>query len=95
MKIIAKAHRDCFIVEASEDELANIAGFAFVHQMKDQNRLEVGRELRVTKLFSALAVERSRRAEIEAMANSLRKAADRIDSINAALDCPIVEPAQS
>ncbi len=94
MKIIGKGGRDRFIVEASDWELANICGFSYPSQMKE-NRLEVGSEVQVTKLFEALSVERKRKEEIAGIAASLRKAADRVDSINAALDCPIVEQPQS
>lgn len=92
MKIIATVDRDKFIVEASEYELCNIMGFGYPSEVKDGNRPVVGREVRVSKLYSALSVERNRRAEIAKLAADLRKTADRVDSINEALDCPIVEP---
>lgn len=92
MKIIGKAASNRFIVEMTEYEIANVAGFDYPSEMKDRNKPDVGSEVQVSKLFAALSVERKRRAEIEGLAASLRKVADRVDSINAALDCPIVEP---
>lgn len=94
MKIIAKAERDRYIVEASDWELANVMGYTYPSSIPSGHKIEVGKEIAVTKLFEALSVERKRQEEIKSLAAQLRKTADRVDSINAALDCPIVEPQQ-
>lgn len=93
MKIIAKVTEGRFIVEATGDELARIMGFNSSYSLKDESRLQVGRDVQVNKLYDALTVERARTDEIKNQAAALRKTADRLDSINAALDCPIVEAA--
>jgi len=65
--------------------------FVGVDSISDAELL-IGSEIQITKLWSALSVERERVDEIRNQANALRKTADKLDSINAALDCPIVEP---
>ncbi len=92
MKILAKADGSKYIVEADEYEIAQIMGYSYPSSLPSGHRIEVGKVVPVTKLFEALSVERKRQDEIKSMAAQLRKVADRVDSINAALDCPIVEP---
>ncbi len=91
MKIIAKGSSK-FIVEADEYEIANIMGYQYPSSLPSGSKIDVGREVQVSKLWAALTIERTRVDEIRAQASALRKTADRLDSINAALDCPIVEP---
>jgi predicted P-loop ATPase/GTPase len=93
MKVIAKVTEGRFLVEATSDELAQVMGFHSDYYIKDDiKKPRVGCEILVTKLWAALTVERGRVDEIRNQANALRKTADRLDTINAALDCPIVEP---
>lgn len=92
MKIIAEVNSDRFIVEATSSELAQIMGFAGTYHLKDRaHQLAVGRDVQVTPLYQALEVSRERKEEIAGLAEELRKAADRVDSINNALASPIVE----
>lgn len=90
MKIIGRMDNG-FIVTASEQELAEIAGFRYSSSMKSDCRPEIGREIRVSKLFEALRVSRERKEDIEKLANDLRRVAGRVDSINQALSAPIIE----
>jgi len=93
MKVIAQTGTGRFLVEATSEELAQIMGFRSEYSIKDEHRKpRIGSEIQITKLWSALSVERERVDEIRNQANALRKTADKLDSINAALDCPIVEP---
>ena len=91
MKIIGKQTEISFIVLASGDELAQIAGFSYVSLMKDLMRPQVGREINVSELYRALNASRERKAEIAELANKLRVVAGRVDSINQALASPIIE----
>lgn len=91
MKIIGKSGNNEFIVTATEYELAHIAGYSYPTQMKDGTKPEVGREVAVSALFQALCISRERKVEIAALAESLRKVAGRVDSINQTLAAPIVE----
>lgn len=89
MKIIGKGNGSDFIVLASERELANIAGYHY--QFPSGQRLDAGVEIDVSKLWQALSIERTRPDEVAKLAKSLRDVADKIDKINTALDCPIIE----
>lgn len=92
MKIIGKAGSGEFIVTASEDEMAKIAGYGSMYEIKsDCDKPTVGREVQVSELWRALKVSRERKADIATLAESLRKVAGRVDSINQALAAPIVE----
>ena len=91
MKIIAQANTDRFIVEADGSELAQVMGFSGTYSLKDGDKLAVGKEIKVSPLWRALEVSRGRKAEIADLANKLRTAAGRVDSINQALVEPIVE----
>lgn len=91
MKIIASISSNRFLVDASADELAQIMGFNSAYSLKDPNKPDIGKEIKVSPLFRALEVSRERKAEIASLADQLRKAAGRVDSINQALAEPIVE----
>ena len=91
MKIIGNIGRDAFIVTATEDELAKIAGYTYASAMPNGHKPEAGKEIPVSDLYKALCSSRERKAEIADLANKLRSAAGRVDSINQALATPIVE----
>ena len=91
MKIIGKTENCGFILTATEDELANIVGHDYPSRMKNDQRPAVGKEIKVSGLWSALVVSRNRKSEIAELANKLRAIAVRVDSINQALASPIVE----
>lgn len=91
MKIIGKTGSSGFIAEISEYEIAMVMGYGYPTSIPNGHKPDVGSNIDVSKLYSALSVERGRQDEIKSLAASLRKVADRVDSINAALDCPIVE----
>jgi hypothetical protein len=93
VKIIGKSTTDRFIVEATEYELANIAGYDYPSQAKEKRAVnfEVGSDVKVSALWQALSVSRKRHAQIAAIAKDMRAAADQVDSINATLATPILE----
>lgn len=92
MKIIADVNGSKFLVEATDTELVRIMGFGYTSQAREKgHKIEVGKEIPVSPLWEALEVTRGRVAEVTNLAASLRKTADRVDSINAALKSPIVE----
>lgn len=92
MKIVATISDDRFLVEATKSELSSIAGFQYVNEAEKAGyKFPIGCQFNVSELWAALAVSRSRKTEIAAMAESLRKVAGRIDGINQALAAPIVE----
>ena len=90
MKIIGKTQYG-LIVETNADELAQIAGFQYASSMKADDRPDIGKEIKVSKLYSALNVSRERKEDIAKLANQLRVVAGRVDSINQALAAPIIE----
>lgn len=90
MKIIGKTQYG-LIVETHADELAQVAGFYNASAMKADDRPDIGKEIKVSKLYSALSVSRERKEDIAKLANQLRVVAGRVDSINQALAAPIVE----
>lgn len=89
MKIIASVSSSKFLIEATETELANIAGFTYPNSI--QSSLKVGNEIKVAELWRVLEISRGRHDELAKMATQLRTAATRVDSINTALANPIVE----
>ena len=89
MKIIGKAGGSDFIVQVNNSELASIAGYGY--SFPNDVRAEVGYEINVSKLWQALSVERNRPDQLTQLAKSLREIAARVESINAALENPIVE----
>ena len=91
MKIIGKTEGGGFIVTASEAELVNIAGFTYQSSMRTEDRPSVGKEIKVSRLWEALSASRDRKDDIAKLANQLRAAAGRVDTINQALAAPIVE----
>lgn len=91
MKIIGTMGNDRFLVEATGDDLARVMGFANTYGLKDGDKLGVGKEIKVSLLYQALQVSRARKDEIAELANKLRAAAARVDSINSNLAAPIVE----
>lgn len=91
MKIYAQMGNGHFLVEASESELAQIMGFASNYTLPEASKPKIGREVKVCELYQALAASRERKAEIARLADQLRQAAKRVDSINEALAAPIVE----
>lgn len=93
MKIIANVTSDRFLVEADSYELAHIMGFSYPTELKESRKLAVGRDVEVSGLWQALSITRAREKEVAALAESLRKIADRVDSVNKTLAAPIVEVA--
>ena len=91
MKIIGKTGSSGFIVTAGMEELCQVMGFHSSYGMKDSEKPDVGRDIKVSDLYQALSVSRERREEIAKLANQLRTVAGRVDSINQALASPIVE----
>ena len=91
MKIIATTGNDRFLVEATNYELANVMGYGYPSELKNESRLAVGKEIPVSKLWQALSITRSREEEVAKLAEGLRKLADRVDGVNATLAAPIVE----
>lgn len=91
MKIIGQATTGVFICTATEDELCQVAGHAGSYGLKDIDKPQIGRELKVSELWRALNVSRQRKGEITKLANELRATAGRVDSINQALAAPIIE----
>lgn len=89
MNIIAKA-KDGFVLVATDDEIARIAGFRSAYSMS--KKPEVGQSVDVNGLFDALIFERSRPDALSDTAMRLRTEADRIDKINATLHCAISTP---
>lgn len=90
MKIIAKSKHG-FLVEATDNELARIAGHNSAYAMEQKHRLEIGHTVDVNAMFDALVFERQRPDALTETAKRLRAEADKIDKINAALLSPIVK----
>jgi len=91
MKIIGTIGSDRFLVEATGNDLAQVMGFHSTYGLKDADKLAVGKEIKVSPLYQALQASRERKGELAELANKLRSAAGRVDSINQALAAPIVE----
>lgn len=91
MKIVAKTGSGSFLVDATEHELARIMGFAYTNSIPADKKLDLGREVDVSRMYEALAVERERMDDVQKLANGLRSVADRVEKINAALSCPLIE----
>lgn len=89
MKIIASTGHEKFLVEATADELAQVMGHSWGSTIKD--RLTIGADVKITRLYQALQVERTRQDRVTKLANDLRQVAKEVDTINAALDCPIID----
>ena len=90
MIIIGKTEKG-FIVEVSEEDLTRIMGYGYKHEVPVHARPKVGWEVKVCDLWNALYHARDRRKEIDNLATGLRRAADNVDAINAALAHPMVE----
>ena len=90
MKILARVSESRLIVEIGTHEIANILGYNYESEIKARGALNVGNEINVSVLFKALNASRDRKDELARMANGLRDAAKKIDSINAALEEPIL-----
>jgi hypothetical protein len=88
MQIIGKGGHNEYLVSASEEELAQIAGYNY--SFPSGERPEVGRKIAVSRLWNALQVERSRPYKLKEMAEQLRSVAKSVDAINEALECPII-----
>ena len=93
MKIIGSVGDGKLLVEAHKDELAKIAGYQYADYGDGAKALKfnIGVEIAVNALWQALEVTRGRIKEVSDLAAALRKTADRVDTINAALKAPIVE----
>ena len=90
MKIIGQT-KGGYILEASGDELANICGYSYSNELKGSNTPCIGLTIQVWPLYEALQFSRKRKAEIAHLAESLRKIAKRVDTINEVLANPIIE----
>jgi HAMP domain-containing protein len=90
VKIIAAVNAYTFLVEANVEELVRIAGRNSSYGMPADEKPAVGKTIEVNDLWNALTVSVSRRDDIAKLAESLRKEAGRIDTINQALANPIV-----
>lgn len=90
MKILAKISDSKMIVEVSTTEVAHILGYTYESEIKSRGALDVGSEIKVSGLFKALNASRDRKDELARMAHGLREAAKKIDSINTALEEPIL-----
>ena len=60
MKIVAKTGSGSFLVDATEHELARIMGFAYTNSIPADKKLDLGREVDVSRMYEALAVERAK-----------------------------------
>lgn len=91
MKVIAAINSTRFLVEAGADELCMVMGYDSNYHAPEDAKPRVGKSIAVSRLYGALSVERHRQRKIKELADGLRRQADAIDSINAALDVPIIE----
>lgn len=94
MKIIGQGANGSLILMASTDEVARVMGYTYDSSMPTSDRgqrLFIGMDIPVSKLFFALQTERGRHDQIKRTAEGLRSMADAIEAINGAL-APIPEP---
>ena len=91
MKIIASISNSRFLLEANDDEIAQITGNGSAWAIKDKWKPEVGREVKVSDLWKALNSSREQHEEIATLAVRLRAVADKVDSINKAVKEPVIE----
>ena len=91
MKIIASITASKFLLEANDDEIAQITGNGSAWSIREKWRPEVGREVKVSELWKALESSRERTADLAGLAGKLRAAADKVDSINKAIKEPVIE----
>lgn len=80
MKVIGKTD-DGYILVASKDEVANLAGFYSAYS--EGVRVEVGREVKVSEMYGLLG--RIRNAE-----GVLKEAAERMKALSSLLELPPV-----
>jgi TfoX/Sxy family transcriptional regulator of competence genes len=91
VKIIASISSDKFLLEATDDEIAQITGNGSAWAVREKWKPAVGLTVQVSALWKALDASRERTEELAALAVKLRNAADKVDSINKAVKAPIIE----
>lgn len=92
MKIIGTVSGGELLCIATENELANIAGYRSTYETGcPKFRERVGSDVQVSPLWEALTILRERRAVVADLATRMRTEAGRMDKIGAALESPIVE----
>lgn len=84
MKVIGKTEKG-LLIDASEQELANIAGFAYAFHStgspwKDKREIPVGSEIPVSKIFDRLGALREGEAKLKDGAAHLRALATLMES---------------
>jgi hypothetical protein len=81
MKIIAKTGEKTFLVQATEDELANLIGWSSEWHRKDrrQRGLCIGDTINTHAMFSRLYEQENQRSELDKAKSILMKAAASID----------------
>ena len=89
MKIIGQASADgrTWIVEATDQELARVAGCAYALTYKEKGgRFAINAEIEVSKLFERLVGIRACERQLREAQNTLRAVADLIGPVAACID---------
>ena len=87
MKIIGQAGGQRWIVEASEQELARVAGVAYAISLREKGgTIRINAEIEVSKLFDRLEGIRSCERQLISAQNTLRAVADLIGPVRAYID---------
>ncbi len=86
MKIIAQAKPDYFLVEAHQDELANLLGFYSRYSMKDKP-LEIGTDIEINEVYSSIRnlgciTAENKTGSFKKKAQELRQIAAHLETIN-------------
>lgn len=84
MKIIGDAGNSKFIVEASADELANLAGLGSKYNFTYD--LKPGLEIKINKMYQKLYDFENRTNEIERVRSSLKQMLDTLEPVKRTLD---------
>lgn len=95
MKIIGKAGRDTFLIEASSREVAQILGVASEYSLKEVGivgELEPGSTINVSGIYGAVALFRSQGKHAAETAKTLRDLADKVDQAARIIKQPVEVP---
>lgn len=83
MKIIARINREHFIVQATDNELAKCAGYAFESSMKQP--FDVGHEVNVTDAYEHATAIISASRELEEAKQKLQRTINAIEKMQSVL----------
>ena len=91
MIIIASTGKDEFLVKMSENEIANIAGYAFASSANACPTIAIGTKISVHEMWTTLHIARDSYEKIAGVAKELHSHSEALKALNLNLSNPFEE----